>query len=175
MVSLGHNELKYSSKRKSPWPNMVILLLLYKQLQTSTTQNKSVLFFQRHTNDILVSETPNASFENIIVWKEIYFYICRVTADSQWVNSVPPYVRKLHFMYEVIHTSGKYRWNIYRTSSKCRWSIYRTSSKRRGTLRIVHKIERSSPTVRLVDNEFSDLFLKPSLIGWSCCNIVANV
>ena len=67
--------------------------------------------------------------------------------ESQWVNSVPPYVRKLHFMYEVIRTSGKYRWNIYRTSSKCHWSIYRTSRKRRGTLRIVHKVERSSPTV----------------------------
>ena len=65
----------------------------------------------------------------------------------QWVNSVPPYVRKLHFMYEVIRTSGKYRWNIYRTSSKRRWSIYRTSRKRRGTFRIVHKVERSSPTV----------------------------
>ena len=66
---------------------------------------------------------------------------------TQWVNYVPPYVRKLHFMYEAIRTSGKYRWNIYRTSSKCRWSIYRTSTKRRGTLRIVHKVERSSPTV----------------------------
>ena len=66
---------------------------------------------------------------------------------TQWVNSVPPYVRKLHFMYEAIRTSGKCRWNIYRTSSKCRWSIYRTSRKRRGTLRIVHKVERSSPTV----------------------------
>ena len=69
---------------------------------------------------------------------------------SQWVNSVPPYVRKLHFMYEAIRTSGKCRWNIYRTSSKCRWSIYRTSRKRRGTLRIVHKVERSSPTVNMV-------------------------
>ena len=66
------------------------------------------------------------------------------------MNSVPPYVRKLHFMYEAIRTSGKCRWNIYRTSSKCRWSIYRTSRKRRGTLRIVHKVERSSPTVYLV-------------------------
>ena len=66
---------------------------------------------------------------------------------AQWVNSVPPYVRKLHFMYEAIRTSGKCRWNIYRTSSKCRWSIYRKSRKRRGTLRIVHKVERSSPTV----------------------------
>ena len=74
---------------------------------------------------------------------------------SQWVNSVPPYVRKLHFMYEVIRTSGKYRWNIYRTSSKCRWSIYRTSRKRRGTLRIVHKVEQSSPTVILMKFSFS--------------------
>ena len=71
---------------------------------------------------------------------------------SQWVNSVPPYVRKLHFMYEAICTSGKCRWNIYRTSSKCRWSIYRTSRKRRGTLRIVHKVERSSPTVFMLTN-----------------------
>ena len=67
------------------------------------------------------------------------------TSISQWVNSVPPYVRKLHFMYESIRTSGKCRWNIYRTSSKCRWSIYRTSRKRRGTLRIVHKV--AHPTV----------------------------
>ena len=52
-------------------------------------------------------------------------------------------------MYEAIRTSGKCRWNIYHTSSKCRWSIYRTSRKRRGTLRIVHKVERSSPTVIL--------------------------
>ena len=77
-------------------------------------------------------------------------YVCFAklsAAFTQWVNSVPPYVRKLHFMYEVIRTSGKYRWNIYRTSSKCRWSIYRTSRKRRGTLPIVHKVERSSPTV----------------------------
>ena len=75
--------------------------------------------------------------------------------QAQWVNSVPPYVRKLHFMYEVIRTSGKYRWNIYRTSSKCRWSIYRTSRKRRGTLRIVHKVERSSPTVTSTARKFS--------------------
>ena len=76
-------------------------------------------------------------------------WFARVDLHSQWVNSVPPYVRKLHFMYEAIRTSGKCRWNIYRTSSKCRWSIYRTSRKRRGTLRIVHKVERSSPTVTL--------------------------
>ena len=69
---------------------------------------------------------------------------------SQWVNSVPPYVRKLHFMYEVVRTSSKCRWNIYRTSSKCRWGIYRTSRKRRGTLRVVHKAERSSPTVHIL-------------------------
>ena len=34
-------------------------------------------------------------------------------AGSQWVNSVPPYVRKFHFMYEVV-----------RISSKCHRSIY---------------------------------------------------
>ena len=33
-------------------------------------------------------------------------------------------------------------------SSKCHWSIYRTPRKRRGTFRIVHKVGRSSPTVR---------------------------
>ena len=67
--------------------------------------------------------------------------------SSQWVNSVPPYVQKLHFMYEVIRTSSKYRWSIDHTSSKCRWNIYRTSRKCRGTLRVVHKAERSSSTV----------------------------
>ena len=58
---------------------------------------------------------------------------------AQCVNSVPLYVRKLHFMYELVRTSSKYRWIIYRTSGKCHWSIYRTSRKRRGTLRVVHK------------------------------------
>ena len=58
---------------------------------------------------------------------------------SQWVNSVPPYVRKLHFMYEVIRTSSKYHGSIYRTSKKCR-----------GTLRVVHKAERNSPTVKIL-------------------------
>ena len=69
---------------------------------------------------------------------------------SLCVNSVPLYVRKLRFMYELVltsskyrwsiyRTSGKYRWSIYRTSGKCCWSIYRTSRKRCGTLRVVHK------------------------------------
>ena len=62
-----------------------------------------------------------------------------ISSLPQCVNSVPPYVRKLHFMYELIRTSSKYHWSIYRTSGKCRWSIYRTSRKRRGTFRIVHK------------------------------------
>ena len=31
---------------------------------------------------------------------------------SQWVNSVPPYVRKLHFMYEVVRTARKCRRSI---------------------------------------------------------------
>ena len=79
-------------------------------------------------------------------WLIIEVVLCHCL-KTQWVNSVPPYVRKLQFMYEAIRTSGKCRWNIYCTSSKCRWSIYRTSRKRRGTLRIVHKVERSSPTV----------------------------
>ena len=35
----------------------------------------------------------------------------------------------------------------YRTPSKCRCNIYRISRKRRGTFRVVHKVERSSPTV----------------------------
>ena len=30
------------------------------------------------------------------------------------MNSVPPYVQKLDFMYEVIRASSKYRWSIYR-------------------------------------------------------------
>ena len=81
----------------------------------------------------------------------------QMAIKPQWVNSVPPYVRKLHFMYEAIRTSGKCRWNIYRTSSKCRWSIYRTSRKRRGTLRIVHKVERSSPTVKTGNSAASRL------------------
>ena len=79
----------------------------------------------------------------------VYNTIFYTLRQSQWVNSVPPYARKLHFMYEVVRTSSKCRWNIYRTSSKCRWSIYRTSRKRRGTLRVVHKVERSSPTVAM--------------------------
>ena len=79
-------------------------------------------------------------------WLREYTYFV-LLPSSQWVNSVPPYIRKLQFMYEVVRTSSKCRWNIYRTSSKCRWSIYRTSRKRRGTLRVVHKAERSSPTV----------------------------
>ena len=53
----------------------------------------------------------------------------------------------LYVAYELVRTSSKYRWSIYRTSGKCRWNIYRTSRKRRGTLRVVHKAERSSPTV----------------------------
>ena len=63
------------------------------------------------------------------------------------MNSVPPYVRKLHFLYEVVCTSSKWSWSIYRTARKCRWNIYRTSRKRHGTLRVVHKVERRSPTV----------------------------
>ena len=55
---------------------------------------------------------------------------------SQWVNSVPPYIRKLHYMYEVVCTS-----------SKGHWSIYHTSKKRRGTLQVMHKLEGSSPTL----------------------------
>ena len=35
------------------------------------------------------------------------------------------------------------------SSSKCRWNIYRTSRKRHGTLRVVHKVERSSPRVNM--------------------------
>ena len=69
------------------------------------------------------------------------------TRITQWVNSVPPYIRKLHFTYELIRTWSKYRWSIHRTSSKCHWRIYRTSRKCRGTLRVVHKAERSSPTL----------------------------
>ena len=79
-----------------------------------------------------------------VTWIAFPCYDVIVTA-SQWVNSVPPYVRKLHFMYEVLRTSSKCRWGIYRTPSKCQWSIYRTSRKRRGTLRVVHQVERSSP------------------------------
>ena len=55
---------------------------------------------------------------------------------SGWTPFHP--VRKLHFMYEVVRTSGKWHWSIYRTSCKCHWSIYRTSRKRRETLRVVH-------------------------------------
>ena len=95
---------------------------------------------------------PNTTFftkENVVCKVPPF---CAQEPMPQWVNSVPPYVRKLHFMYEAIRTSGKCRWNIYRTSSKCRWSIYRTSRKRRGTLRIVHKVERSSPTVHALSS-----------------------
>ena len=93
-------------------------------------------------------------FDSINIWRTCKLMVCDTiffpnSQESylQWVNSVLPYVRKLHFMYEVVRTYSKCRWSIYRTSSKCRWSIYRTSSKRRGTLRVVHKVERSSTTV----------------------------
>ena len=89
-----------------------------------------------------------------------FFKVIHQISRSQWVNSVPPYVRKLHFMYEAIRTSGKCRWNIYHTSSKCRWSIYRTSRKRRGTLRIVHKVERSSPTVKVTWDKKSPILTR---------------
>ena len=69
---------------------------------------------------------------------------------SQWVNYIPPYVQKPHFMHEVVCTSSKCSWSIYRTSSKCHWSIYCTSRKRRGTLCAVHKVEQSAPTVFIV-------------------------
>ena len=49
-----------------------------------------------------------------------------------------PSIWKLQFMHEVV-----------RTSSKCRWGIYRTPRKRRGTLRVVHKIDRILSTVTL--------------------------
>ena len=58
---------------------------------------------------------------------------------SVWTPFHSMYVRKLHFMYELVRTSSKYHWSIYRTSGKCRWSIYRTARKRRGTHRVVHK------------------------------------
>ena len=77
--------------------------------------------------------------------------------ESQWVNSVPPYVRNLYFMYQVICTSSKYCWSIHRTSDKCHWSIYCTSRKCRGTLRVVYKAERSSPTVRMWSATMEDL------------------
>ena len=46
------------------------------------------------------------------------------------------------------------KWFVIQTNAtaahknKCRRSIYRTTGKRRGTLRVVLKLERSSPTVR---------------------------
>ena len=86
-------------------------------------------------------------------------------AISQWVNSVPAYVQKLHFIYEAIRTSGKCHWNMYRTPSKCRWSIYRTSRKRRGTLRIVHKVERSSPTVNMLSSNGNIFHVTGPLCG----------
>ena len=61
------------------------------------------------------------------------------------LRSTLPYVRKFHFVHEMVRTSSKYLWGIYSTSNKCRWSIYRTSMKRHETLRFVHKVERSSP------------------------------
>ena len=109
---------------------------------TGTFARSKILLPEKLTNGALVTPTPDA------IWPH-----------SHWVNSVPPYVRKLHFMYEATRTSGKCRWNIYRTSSKCRWSIYRTSRKRRGTLQIVHKVERSSPTVSIGQSQFIVYYL----------------
>ena len=71
--------------------------------------------------------------------------------ESQWVDSVPSYVRKLHFMYEVV-----------RTSSKCRWTIYRTSRECRGILQVVHKKEWRSPTAGILE-----LFLGPENVHLS--------
>ena len=84
------------------------------------------------------------------------------------VNSVPLYVRKLHFMYESVRTSSKYRWSIYRTSGKCRGSIYRTSRKRRGTLWVVHKAEQSSPTVNQARSE-------ETVHEWICHSLNADM
>ena len=56
--------------------------------------------------------------------KLAFIYTSKSCSLTQWMNSVPPYVRKLHFMYEVVRTSSKCRWSIYRTSSKCHWSIF---------------------------------------------------
>ena len=39
----------------------------------------------------------------------------RCRSLSQWVNSVPTYVRKLHFVYEVVRTWSKCSWIIYHT------------------------------------------------------------
>ena len=89
-----------------------------------------------------------------------------LTHISQCVNSVPPYVRKLHFMYELIRTSSKYRWSIYRTSGKCRWSIYRTSRKRRGTFGSYIKAEQSSPTVYMIYNIVIKNALKMLYLKW---------
>ena len=36
----------------------------------------------------------------------------------QCVNSIPLYLRKFHFMCELVRTSSKYHWSIYRTSGK---------------------------------------------------------
>ena len=86
----------------------------------------------------------NTALVQIIAWCGIGD---KPLSHNAWVNSVPPYVRKLHFMYEVVRTLSKCHWSIYRKLIKCRWSIYHTSRERRETLRVVHKVERSSPTV----------------------------
>ena len=80
-------------------------------------------------------------------WTSSLEYCLHSTA-TQRVNSFPPYVWKLHFLYEVVLTTRKCHWSIYHTSSKWRWSIYCTSRKRRGTLRVIHKVEQNSPIVR---------------------------
>ena len=64
------------------------------------------------------------------------------------------------FIQETPVAVGEFRYNLrmktpfyvrngsyIKRSSKCRWSIYRTSRKRRGTLRVAHKVLRSSSTV----------------------------
>ena len=79
-----------------------------------------------------------------VMTPDVPHYTHEHPGHSGWTPFRPMYE---NFTYEVVRTSSKCHWSIYRTSSKCRWSIYRTSRKRRGTLRVVHKVERSSPTV----------------------------
>ena len=66
--------------------------------------------------------------------------------QSEWTLFHPMYK---NLTCEVLCTSSKCRWSIYCISSKCHWSIYHISWKHRGTLWILHKVERSSPTVNM--------------------------
>ena len=66
---------------------------------------------------------------------------------SMWTPSYPMYGNSTLCMKWFVHQANAPGAFIVRHWSKCRWSIKRTSRKRRGTLRVVHKVQLSPPMV----------------------------